>query len=290
MMSLRAYAVLIAAVLFSSPAFAQSTVPLWPNGAPNARVGGGAEVVTLVSGGQERIVTNVHSPSLTVFLPSAANATGAAVIIMPGGGHRQLSFDHEGVFLAKFLSERGVASFVLKYRLASETGSTYTIDGDEMADARRAIRLVRSRAAEWGLRPEAVGVIGFSAGAQLAARMGAVSDGGVAASVDPVERQNSRPDFMGIIYGAPPEQMNLSNKTPPAFLLVGDGDRAELLEVTTKLSSDMRKAGASAELHILSGIAHGFGMRPTHTGNVAAWPTMFFNWLGTKGFLAKPKT
>lgn len=282
-----ASALFLTLALWSAPALAQQAVVLWPDGAPNARPNAGPEVVTLASGGRERIVTNVHAPSLTVYLPPAAKATGAAVIIMPGGGHRQLSFDHEGVFLAQFLSERGVAAFVLKYRLATETGSTYTIDGDEMADARRAIRLVRSRAANWGVRPDAVGVIGFSAGAQLAAKMGAVSDSGAATAADIVERQSSRPDFMGIIYGTPPEQMNLSANTPPAFLLVGDGDRAEVIDATTKLSSDMRKAGASAELHILSGIAHGFGMRPSHTGNVAAWPTLFYNWLGTKGFLAK---
>jgi endo-1,4-beta-xylanase len=280
--------IVLALTLISGPALAQQApIVLWPQGAPNARANGGPEAVRL--SGTERIVTNVHAPSLTPYLPGPGKATGAAVIVIPGGGHAELWTDHEGHSVARWLSEQGIAAFVLKYRLAREPGSTYTIDGDEMADARRALRLVRSRAGEWGLAPDAIGVIGFSAGSQLASRMGAVYDAGQAGAADPIERQSSRPDFMGLVYGAFPEQMNLSDKTPPAFLLVGERDQPTLTEAYAKQYVAMRTANAPVELHILSGAGHGFGIRPRNPANVNGWPSMFRNWLESSGFLAKKK-
>jgi len=108
-------------------------------------------------------VVNVHNPSITPYIP-ARDATGTAVVICPVGGHSKLCLGHEGYALAQWFQERGIAAFVLKYRLAREKGSTYTIQDHAMADARRAIRLIRSRAAEWGVNPERLGILGFSAG------------------------------------------------------------------------------------------------------------------------------
>lgn len=285
--ALAAGAVLALTVLAGSASAQEASLLLWPNGAPNARANAGPEVVRL--SGTERIVTNVHAPSLTPYLPAPGTANGAAVIVIPGGGHAEIWSDHEGHSVARWLSEHGVAAFVLKYRLAKEPGSTYTIEGDEMADARRALRLVRSRAGEWGLAPDAIGVIGFSAGSQLASRMGAEYDAGLAGAADPIDRQGSRPAFMGLVYGAFPDEMNLSDKTPPAFLLVGERDQAALTAAYAKFYTDMRTAGAAGELHILAGAGHGFGIRPRNPANVAAWPTMFLNWLEVNGFLAKGK-
>jgi endo-1,4-beta-xylanase len=269
-------------------AFAEEeAILLWPDGAPNAKPDGGPETVRLVGG--ERVVANVHAPSITPYLPAAGTATGAAVIVMPGGGHKELWTDHEGHAVARWLSEQGVAAFVLKYRLAREEGSSYTIEGDEMADARRALRLVRNRADAWGLDPKAVGVLGFSAGSQLASRAGASYDPGQPNAADPIDRESSRPDFMGLIYGNFPETMNASDKSPPAFLMVGALDQTFLTDAYVKTYMEMKAAGAPVELHVMAGAGHGFGIRRKNPPNVAAWPTMFRNWLEAGGFLAKEK-
>src|SRR5579863_8499521 len=139
---------------------------LWPNGAPGSEGKSAPETVRLTPEG-EHVIASVHQPSLTVFLP--AQGTGAAVIIAPGGGHSELWMDHEGYNVARWLSAHGVAGFVLKYRLAREKGSTYTVEGNALADIQRAIRVVRANAAEWGVNPARVGVMGFSAGGEVAA-------------------------------------------------------------------------------------------------------------------------
>src|SRR5215510_7313889 len=135
-------------------------IPLWPNGAPGSEGKAGPESVRVTESG-ERVVSNVHQPSLTPYLPPKEKATGAAVIIAPGGGHRELWADHEGHNIARYLSARGVAAFVLKYRLAREANSTYTVDDHALADTQRAIRLVRSRAREWHIATNRIGVMGF---------------------------------------------------------------------------------------------------------------------------------
>jgi endo-1,4-beta-xylanase len=138
-------------------------IPLWPAGAP------GSEARKDEAEKQEGSnVVNVHNPSITPFIPTK-DATGVAVLIAPGGGHSKLCLGHEGYALAEWFQEHGVAAFVLKYRLAREKGSTYTIQDHAMADTRRALRLIRSRAKEWNIRPDRVGVMGFSAGGELAA-------------------------------------------------------------------------------------------------------------------------
>jgi acetyl esterase/lipase len=116
------------------PANQSKEIPLWPNGAPGSEGKSGPEAVRLAENG-ERVVSNVHQPSITPYLPPKEKATGAAVIIAPGGGHRELWTDHEGHNVARYLSARGVAAFVLKYRLAREANSTYTVDDHALADA-----------------------------------------------------------------------------------------------------------------------------------------------------------
>ncbi|MGH9936969.1 MAG: alpha/beta hydrolase, partial [Blastocatellia bacterium] len=174
-------------------------IPLWPNGAPGSEGKAGPEAVRVTESG-ERVVSNVHRPSITPYLPPKEKATGAAVIIAPGGGHRELWADHEGHNIARYLSARGVAAFVLKYRLAREANSTYTVDDHALADTQRAIRLARSRAREWNVNPSRIGVMGFSAGGELAALASMRFDGGNKDSADAVERESSRPDFQALIY------------------------------------------------------------------------------------------
>jgi endo-1,4-beta-xylanase len=202
-------------------------VDLWPNSAPGSEGKTGDEIVRVTNEG-ERVVRNVHKPSLTVYLPSKEAATGAAVVIAPGGGHREMWTDHEGHNLAQWLAAGGVAGFVLQYRLAREEGSTYTIEEHALADTQRALRLVRHRASEWNLSPERIGVMGFSAGGQLAALAAVRYDAGNASAPDPIDREPSRPAFQALIYPAIPREMNLTKETPPAFLLCGENDRENI--------------------------------------------------------------
>jgi len=262
----------------------QNVVLLWPNGAPGSEGKTAPEKVRQTPDG-ERVISSVHQPSITVYLPAKETATGAAVVIAPGGSHVELWVDHEGYAVAQRLSEHGVAGFVLKYRLAREPGSTYTIDGDSVPDMQRAIRLVRSRAAEWGVDPARVGVMGFSAGGDVAARAATQFDAGNTAAADPVDRQSSKPAFQALIYPGLPQDLPVSKDEPPAFLLCGQDDRAGISERLPELFIQLKHAGVPAELHLYTGVGHGFGIRSANTGAIAGWPDRFLEWLSTLGFL-----
>jgi len=221
----------------------------------------------------------VHRPSIAVILPPKEKATGAAVVIAPGGGHSTLWADHEGLFPAQWLADHGVAGIVLKYRLAREKGSTYTIEGDSLADMKRAIRLVRSRAAEWAIDPARVGVMGFSAGGEIAALAATRYDSGSPDAADPIERLSSKPAFQALLYPAIPKDMKLSKDTPPSFLACGENDRLDISQGLPELYLELKKAGAVAELHVYTGVGHGFGVRATTKGAIANWPARFLEFL-----------
>jgi acetyl esterase/lipase len=279
----------LALVLLASCAAAiaqQPVVLLWPNGAPGSEGKTAPEVVRLNPDG-EHIVSSIHRPSITLYIPASGKATGAAVVVIPGGGHSELWMDHEGYTVAAWLSDHGVAAFVLKYRLAREKSSTYTIEGTELQDTQRAIRLIRSRAAEWGVDPNRVGVMGFSAGGELAALASTRYDSGNPNAPDPIDRQSSKPAFQALLYPAIPGNMPLSKENPPAFLACGADDRQNISEGLPELYLAMKRAGASAELHVFAGVGHGFGMRSSNTGNMSTWPDLFYGWLGAGGFLKR---
>jgi endo-1,4-beta-xylanase len=259
------------------------SLALWPGGAPGSELHAGEPEKLRLNERGEHIVSNVHAPSITVFLPARQGATHTALIVVPGGGHRELWMDHEGYAVAAFLADHGIAAFVLKYRLAREPGSTYTIEGHELADLQRAIRLVRSRAQEWQLDPRHIGVIGFSAGGELAALSGAHYDDGAAHAADPIERVSSRPGFQALLYPSIPQGMTPSVDTPPAFLLCGAADDPTISQGLAQLYLALRRAGARAELHIYDGVGHGFGIRPGTAGPVAEWPQRFLEWLQQQG-------
>lgn len=251
------------------------TILLWPNGAPGSEGKTEVEAVRVTPDG-EHVVSKIHQPSMLAYLPSKESATGAAVVIAPGGGHRELWMDHEGYNIAKWLSAHGVAGFVLKYRLAREQGSTYTIEGTSLGDMQQAIRLVRKNAAEWGVNPDRVGVMGFSAGGELAAL-----------AATRYREPQERPSFQALIYPAIPADMKLSKETPPAFLACGENDRENIAQGLPQLYIATKKAGATAELHVYSGVGHGFGVRDRTRGAVAGWPSRFHEWLDSRGFLKK---
>jgi acetyl esterase/lipase len=281
----RARRLILLLLLLAGSAFAQNApILLWPNGAPGSEGKTAGEAVR-VTENDEHIVSSVHRPSITPFLPSKENATAAAVIIAPGGGHRELWMDHEGYNVARWLSQHGVAAFVLKYRLARDDGSAYTIEGTALSDIKRAVRLVRSRASEWGINPEHIGVMGFSAGGELAAMASTRYDAGVAGAADPIESESSKPAFQALLYPAIPHNMSLSKQTPPAFLVCGEDDRPDIAEGLPQLYLSLKHAGVSAELHILARTGHGFGVRPGNRPPVSDWPQLFVEWLDVQGML-----
>lgn len=271
-------------VLAAAPVEEPAVVPLWEGGAPGfeSRRGEPEEA-------KDYWVKNVHNPSLTVFLPPKEKATGAAVVICPGGGHRLLVYNAEGVEAARFLNDLGVAAFVLKYRLGREEGSPYKIDVHAREDGLRAMRLVRARAAEWGVDPARVGIMGFSAGGEVVSMVAFGDNAGDPEAADPVDRQSGRPDYLVDIYPGPlgiPE--TLPADAPPAFLLVANDDRGAA-RVIASLFQKYRDAGRPVEAHVLASGGHAFNMgNRSKLASVRGWPQRLADWLADTGILSKP--
>ena len=257
---------------------------LWPEGAPGSAGITTPETVRLTPQG-EHVISNIQEPSITPYLPDPALATGAAVVIAPGGGHSEIWIDHEGYHVAEWLKSHGVAGFVLKYRLARQKGSTYTVEGTELGDIQRAIRVVRSRSKEWGIDPERVGVMGFSAGGELAALASTRYDAGLQSSSDPVDHWSSKPDFQALLYPAIPHDTRLTAETPRAFLACGGNDRPDISQGLAELYLALARLHVSAELHIYAGIGHGFGVRTSNPAPVSGWTLLFLQWLTAQGLL-----
>ena len=270
-----------------SAARAADPVRLWPAGAPGseARM---KEPEKVDEGPGKCNVSNVHHPSITPFLPEADKAAGTAIIIAPGGGHRVLCLGHEGDSLAEWFADNGIAAFVLRYRLAREEGSTYSVDDHAMADTRRAIRLVRSRASEWHIKPDRIGILGFSAGGELAALAAMQSDIGNPDAADVIDRTNCRPDFQVLIYPGSSSRFTVSAGMPPVFIALGAKDRDDISLGMAQLYLKYKEAGVPAELHIYSNAGHGFGFRPGTTDGAGDWPMRLREWLADSGLLENP--
>lgn len=234
------------------------------------------------------VTFNIHNPSLTPFLPPADRASGAAVVVAPGGGHMFLTMDREGYDVGRWLAAHGVAAFVLKYRLAKDRagGSVYRADVEALADAQRAIRLVRNRAAEWGVDPKRVGILGFSAGGEVAALTGTHYDAGEAAAADPVQRESSQPAFMALIYPGLPADFKVDSSTPQAFLACAYDDRPAMSDSLATLYLALHRAGVNAELHIYNTGGHGFGVRSRPLA-VTGWTSRLIEWMGDRGLLKR---
>jgi endo-1,4-beta-xylanase len=262
-------------------------VLLWPNGAPGSEGRTEQEIVQRSANG-ERSVFRVHRPSITPYLPPRDKATGAAVLVIPGGGHRVLAIEHEGYNVAQELCEHGIAAFVLKYRLARETNSTYRVEVEALTDTQRALRLVRSRAQEWGVDPARLGVMGFSAGGELAAFASMKFDSGIQSATDEVDHQSSRPAFQALIYPGSSRKIEPVKESPPVFLACAYNDRQDIAEGLAEVYLRFKRAGVPAELHIYGSGGHGFGVRTGNRKPVGSWLTRFEEWLGDSGFLRKP--
>ncbi len=258
-------------------AFAQTqTVNIWPGIAPGSEKWTQKEITEDSPIGT--IIANVVTPTLTVYLPDKAKATGTGVVVAPGGGCVRLAMKHEGFDVAKWLQERGIAAFVLKYRIMEKKGEGMpaNIDFDEackygIADGIQAVKVVREHAAEWGVAPERVGFVGFSAGAMVTS--------GVLLQKDAA----ARPAFAAPIYGAPfgaiPE---IPAKLPPIFMAWAQDDPLVLGPVW-KFYDALKAAGHKPEVHIYSAGGHGFGMMKKGTTS-DHWIDEFYYWMQAEGF------
>ena len=262
----------------------QQAIPLWTTGAPGA-LGARPE----------------DQPVITPYLPPDGRANGTAVVIFPGGGYQHLSMEKEGSDVANWLAGNGVTAFVVRYRL----GPTYH-HPIMLGDAQRAIRTVRSRAVEWSVNPNRLGIIGFSAGGHLASTAGTHYDAGAPSSPDPIERASARPDFMLLIYpvitmrdsvthngsrlnllGVRPDpslvrllsnEMQVTRDTPPTFLVHSTDDRTVPVENSLLFYQALRAATVPVEMHIFEYGGHGFGLAPADPV-LAAWTTACESWM-----------
>ena len=263
-------------------------IPLWANGAP------GSEGLTLretvENVGKERLerrITNVTNPTISVYVPDASKATGTAIIVAPGGGHRHITYDNEGHFVAQWLQSIGVTGVVLKYRLARSEGNPFQVEDHILKDAQRAIRMVRSRAREWRIDPNQVGILGFSAGGELAALAATRYDDAIEGTADPIDKEKSRPDFQALLYPGIPKDARVNKDMPPTFLCAAHDDRPNISEGLAEYYLAVKRAGVPVELHIYTGGGHGFGMRNRSQFAISTWPVRLQDWLTGRGLLRR---
>ncbi|QDT04094.1 Acetylxylan esterase precursor [Rubripirellula lacrimiformis] len=258
----------------SSAADSPERIPLWTGGAP-----GSVDRMHEPEKLDGTNVSNVHHPSITPYLPAQGKSTGTAILIAPGGGHQKLCLGHEGDALAQWFADHGIAAFVMRYRLCREPDSTYTLEGDAMDDTRRAIRTVRANAATWNIDPDRIGIVGFSAGGELAAYAGMNPQDGDASSDDPIERVSSRPDFEGLIYPGKSSTFTVKPGMPPAFIAFGFHDRDDISIGMAKVYLQYKQADVPCEMHVYSNAGHGFGFRPGTQTAAGDWPQRMCDWL-----------
>ena len=270
------------------------TLDLWPGPAPGEKGSIGEEKATRKPGTEiVTSLTNVSKPTLTVSRPSGDANTGVAIVVFPGGGYTHLAWDHEGAQVARWLNSIGVTAAVLKYRVPRREG---TPKGEPpiqaLMDAQRAVGLVRSKAADWGLDPKRIGVLGFSAGGHLAAWSSTNYDKRAYDAVDAADETSCRPDFAVMVYPggvtkrgsselAP--EIRVTSQTPPSFFAHAGDDRVSP-ENSVQMYLALKRAGVPAELHIYASGGHGFGMRPTGKPT-ATWPKRCEEWLRDQGIL-----
>ena len=280
----------------SWPAGAEhAVVTLWPQGAPgpNTTTGPEAETSTaaspLVAGKWVARVGNVSVPTLTVYKPTGTG-NGAGVVVFPGGGYSILAMDLEGTEVCDWLNSRGVTCFLLKYRVPG-TGP-YPKSDEALQDAQRAVGMVRARAAEWKIDPKKVGVLGFSAGAHLAAAVSTHYATRLYPRVDAADDVSCRPDFAVVAYPgylaiaekgmAFNPDIPVTKETPPTFLVQAEDDHTAQVENAVEYFLALKRAGVPTELHIYAEGGHGYGLRRTALP-VTGWPNLVDVWLKTIG-------
>lgn len=246
-------------------------------------------------------------PTLAIYLPDQAKATGSGIVVCPGGGYQHLAMDHEGRQIADWLNSLGIAAFVLKYRLGPRYHHPV-----EMEDGQRAMRFVRFHAKDYGLAADRLGIWGFSAGGHLASTIGTHFDSGNPDATDPIDREGCRPDFMILAYpvisftttyvhkgsmrnllGDHPDpalvqnlstELQVTPQTPPTFLFCTDSDQTVPAENSVLFYMALRKNHVPAEMHIFAHGPHGVGLAQKDPA-LSVWPTLLANWFRVRGIL-----
>ena len=277
---------LLAAVFVTMQPVAQvqhQVIPLWKDGAPGAESHRSEKEEA-----KDYWVKNIHNPSLTVFRPAEGKANGTAVVVCPGGGHRLLVYTAEGVEPAEFLNKLGVTVFVLKYRLAREDKSPYSLDKVMREDGLRAIRMVRSLSGEYNLDSNKIGMMGFSAGGEVVSAVAYASGTGNLSAKDPVDKLNGRPDFQILVYPGPlgiPEKV--PDDAPPAFVIAANDDPCCAIS-SLNILVRYREAKRPVEAHLYSKGDHAFNMgKRSPLKSIQGWPQRLGDWLEDNGYLGK---
>lgn len=255
-------------------------IALWPQGVPNLAPGGKAEAIV-----NERY-TNVSVPQLFVYRPPQGKANGTALIICAGGGYGHLAMCLHVDNVVKLLGEQGITVFGLKYR--TRYGSNNVVE-DALADGQRAVRLVRARAAQWGINPQRIGVQGYSAGSNLCLNLAGRFDAGVAASDDPIQRQSCRPDFVVLMCPWPNkltiDKYPLSKESPPSFIANARDDRTAPVEFAQAIGEKLKGLGVEANLFIVETGGHSAFHYGAETGPGIKWPEALLPWMKKIGVM-----
>ena len=281
--------------------YSQEIIPLWGEQIPNQKVT--QEKETSV----ERTIVwieNIQKPTLEVYLPSKKIATGKSVVICPGGGYRGLAYDGEGTDIAKWFNSKGIAAFVLKYRVPASKSLIIPHEAP-LQDAKRAIRLVRSNAKKWNISENQIGIMGFSAGGHLASTLGTHFDSEDKLPKSEIENISARPDFMILIYpvitmeafghegsrenllGKKPteellryysNELHVTDKTPPTFLLHCSDDQTVPVKNSLVFYEALQKEKVEAEMHIFPKGGHGFGLA-IGKGHLENWTDNLYQWI-----------
>ncbi len=275
------------------PASGHTETPIWPDGAPDAKPAAGPEVDTttskdpLIAGKPVIRLGNVATPTITVYSPKDKN-TGTAVIVFPGGGYTILAIDLEGTEVCDWLTSTGITCVLLKYRVPDS--GPYPKSAAALEDAQRALGLVRSHAVEWHIDPHRIGVLGFSAGAHLAAALSTHFDQRLYQPVDAADQVSCPPDFAVIVYPgylalanqnfALNPEIHVTRETPPTFLLQTEDDRVAHVESSLAYYAALKSANVPVEMHLYTEGVHGYGLRRTALP-VTGWPQLVETWLHT---------
>lgn len=281
------------------------TEPLWQGPAP------GSENFHQVKPKQKKgYLSNIHKPEIDVYLPGKINPAQSGVLICPGGGYRVLAIEHEGKQFAEWFNSKGIAAFVLKYRLPNPKGHTYH-HSIPSSDARRAMRLIRHHAEKWKLNKDKIGVIGFSAGGHLASTISTRHHAKSDLKKDAIDQLNARPDFSVLVYPVISfsekhthrgsrtallgkkhlseldnyysSEKHISTNTPPTFLVHGDNDKGVSPINSIDYYLGLKNANVASELHIYKKGQHGFGLAKGK-GPIASWTERLLDWMSLEGF------
>ncbi len=283
-------------VVLSTSSFAETdahaVIPLWPKGAPGAAPNPAPEQDTttakdnLIAGKPVIRLGNVSAPTLTLYAPAGKNS-GAAVVVFPGGGYHILAMDLEGTEVCDWLSSSGISCVLVKYRVPDS--GPYPKSSAALQDAQRALGIVRSHATEWHIDPKKIGVLGFSAGAHLAAAVSTHYDDRLYTPIDAADSVSCRPDFAVIVYPgylaiadqnfAPNADIHVTAQTPPSFIVQAENDPVHVENATVYFLA-LKKAKVPAELHIYAEGGHGYGLRRTELP-ITTWPQSVETWLHT---------